>query len=140
MAEYEGLYAHFADLLQIATKLDGFNSLPVGRRLVPDRLAPRRGALPLVGGIEVHGYAIVSADDRIADAQGQMPASLRNDADWAYFQSELDRADFVAIGRVSHEATPNPKRRRRIVLSRAARGLESRADAEWWNPVDARFR
>ncbi len=83
---------------------------------------------------DIHGYAIVSADDRIADAAGAMPAALRNDADWAYFQAELDRADLVAIGRASHEATPNVKRRRRLVLSRAARALERRADAWWWNP------
>ena len=83
---------------------------------------------------EVHGYAIVSDDDRIADASGAMPAALRNDADWAYFQAELDRADLVALGRVSHEATPNAKGRRRLVISRGARGLERRADAWWWNP------
>jgi hypothetical protein len=84
---------------------------------------------------EIHGYAIVSSDDRIADTTGLMPAALRNDADWRYFQAELDRADVVAIGRVSHEATPNVKGRRRLVLSREARGLERRADALWWNPL-----
>ena len=72
--------------------------------------------------IQIHGYAIVSDDDRIADASGQTPPSLRNDADWAYFQSELDRADFVALGRLGHEANPNVKRRRRLVLSSAASG------------------
>ncbi len=89
--------------------------------------------------VEVHGYAIVSCDDRIADAKGLMPDALRNDADWAYFQAGLDRADWVAIGRASHEATPNVKGRRRIVLSRTARGLERRADAIWWNPLDLGF-
>jgi len=86
--------------------------------------------------VEVHGYALVSADDRISDAQGQMPAGLRNDADWAYFQRGLDLADIVAIGRVSHEATPNTKGRRRLVLSRGARRLERRDDAWWWNPEE----
>ena len=86
--------------------------------------------------VEVHGYAIVSADDRIADADGEMPASLKNEADWAYFQAELSRADFVLLGRASHEATPNLKRRRRVVVSRSARGLEERADAVWWNPLE----
>jgi hypothetical protein len=83
---------------------------------------------------EVHGYAIISADDRIADAAGRMPESLKNEADWDYFQSELDRADFVVLGRLSHEATPNARRRRRVVLSRSASGLEPRSDAIWWNP------
>ncbi len=85
--------------------------------------------------IEIHGYAIVSLDDRIADADGAMPASLHNDADWAYFQSELDRAELVALGRASHEATPNLERRRRLVLSRQGRGLELRDDGLWWNPL-----
>jgi len=92
-----------------------------------------------VSRIGVHGYAIVSRDDRIADAAGAMPAALRNEADWTYFQAELDRADFIAIGRVSHEATPNLRRRRRLVMSRAARGLETRADAQWWNPLELAF-
>lgn len=86
--------------------------------------------------LEIHAYALVSADDRIADASGVMPQSLHNEADWAYFQAELDRADLIALGRTSHLATPNRRRRRRLVLSRQARGLESRADAHWWNPAE----
>ena len=43
--------------------------------------------------IQIHGYAIISDDDRIADSGGRTPPSLRNDADWAYFQRELDGAD-----------------------------------------------
>lgn len=86
--------------------------------------------------IEIHGYAIISADDRIADAAGVMPSALHNGADWAYFQAGLDRADWIAIGRTSHEATPNPKRRRRLVLSRQARALEERTDDWWWNPLE----
>ena len=65
-----------------------------------------------------------------------MPRALHNDADWANFQAGLDRADWIAIGRASHEATPNPKRRRRLVLSRQAHGLENRGDAWWWNPLE----
>ena len=83
---------------------------------------------------EIHGYAIASEDDRIADASGAMPAVLRNDADWAYFQAELDQADLIALGRSSHEATPNARGRRRLVLSRCAAALERRGDAWWWNP------
>ena len=90
--------------------------------------------------IEIHGYAIVSDDDGIADADGRTPKSLRNDADWAYFQSELDRADLVAIGRLGHEANPNVHRRRRLVLSASARGLEQRDDAWWWHPAAMPWR
>jgi hypothetical protein len=84
--------------------------------------------------IEIHGYAIVSREDRIADANGVMPAALHNEADWAHFQAGLDRADWIALGRLTHEASPETKRRRRIILSLGAAGLESRADGWWWNP------
>jgi hypothetical protein len=84
----------------------------------------------------IHGYAFVSENDRIADASGNMPPALRNDTEWAYFQAELDRADLIALARVSHEAAPNVRGRRRLVLSRSASGLERRADAWWWNPQD----
>jgi hypothetical protein len=90
--------------------------------------------------IQIHGYAIVSGDDRIADSTGKTPSSLRNDADWAYFQSELERADLIALGRLAHEANPNVKSRRRLVLSGAVRGLEQRSDACWWNPAQISWR
>ena len=86
------------------------------------------------GSIEIHGYAIVSRDDRIAGADGQTPDALRNEADWAYFQHGLDQADIVTLGRLGHEANPNPRGRRRLVLSRSTEGLERRPDAWWWNP------
>jgi hypothetical protein len=85
--------------------------------------------------VEIHGYAIVSDDDRIADSGGATPAVLRNDADWAYFQAELDRADATVLGRVGHEANPNRKNRLRIVLSTSVDTLERRADGWWWNPA-----
>lgn len=80
------------------------------------------------------GHAIVSADDRIADASGRYPEALRNDADWALFQAALDRAAITLIGRVSHAATPNMKRRRRLIVSSTASGLERRDDGFWLNP------
>jgi len=91
--------------------------------------------------IQIHGYAIVSGDDRFTDADGATPQSLlRNDADWAYFQRELDRADLVALGRLGHEGNANVKGRRRLVLSSRARGLERRRDAWWWDPAQAPWR
>ena len=54
-------------------------------------------------------------DDRIADADGRMPAALRNDADWAYFQAELDRADWVAHRPGEPRGDAQPKGRRRLV-------------------------
>jgi hypothetical protein len=85
---------------------------------------------------EIHGYAIVSDDDRIADAAGVMPDCLRNDADWRYFQAGLDQAALTVLGRLGHEANPNRRGRLRLVLSSQARGLEQRPDGWWWNPDD----
>ncbi len=84
--------------------------------------------------VEIHGYAIVSDDDRIADATGRTPDALRNDADWAYFQSELNRSDVTVLGRLGHEANPNPRNRVRMILSSSSNGIERRVDGWWWNP------
>jgi hypothetical protein len=86
---------------------------------------------------EIHGHAIVTADDRIADAGGGTPASLRNEADWVRFQAALDRAAVTVLGRLAHEANPNPRGRNRLVLSSSASGIERRPDAWWWNPAAA---
>jgi len=90
--------------------------------------------------VEIHGYAIVSDDDRIADAAGRTPAVLRNDEDWAYFQAELDRSAVTVLGRLGHEANPNPRRRPRIVVSSSSAGLERRDDGWWWNPQALAWR
>jgi hypothetical protein len=86
--------------------------------------------------VDLIGLAIVSADDCIADAQGNMPEGLRNEADWAHFQNELDRADLTLLGRIGHERHPNTKQRRRLIVSTSAQGLELRPDGWWWNPAD----
>jgi len=85
--------------------------------------------------LEIHGYAIVCRKDCIADAAGNLPPALMNEADWSYFQKELDRADVTILGRKSHEAAPNPKRRRRIVVSGEGPAFVEKADAAWWNPA-----
>lgn len=84
-----------------------------------------------------HGLAIVSADDRIADATGQTPASLRHEADWVRFQAALDVSVLTIVGRLGHEANPNRKGRNRLVLSSAARRVQHRTDTWWWNPAEA---
>jgi hypothetical protein len=87
----------------------------------------------------LHAYAIVSDDDRIADAAGNFPDVLENDADWAYFQAGLDNCDLTLLGRRSHDASPNLRRRRRLIMSRSATGLEQRDDGFWWNPGDMKL-
>jgi len=91
----------------------------------------------VIAGYPIHGHAIVSADDRIADSTGATPPALRNEADWIRFQAALDRAAVTVLGRLGHEANPNFKRRNRLVLSSGAKGIERRADAWWWNPAEA---
>jgi dihydrofolate reductase len=86
------------------------------------------------GRYTVEGHAILSADDRIADANGDKPKALQNDADWANFQAALDAAVAVVIGRASHEADPDRKQRNRVIVSSKANGLERRDDGWWWNP------
>jgi hypothetical protein len=85
--------------------------------------------------IDIHGYAIVSDDDKIAGADGLLPPSMRNEKDWALYQSGLARADLVVFGRTSHALEPNTRGDRRLVVSRGAAGLEQRADAWWWDPA-----
>lgn len=90
---------------------------------------------PHAAPITIDGYAIISDDFCIADAAGNMPDVLKNDADWAYFQSALDEATLTVVGRKGHEANPNVKQRRRLILSRSVKGLEQRNDGWWWNPA-----
>ena len=87
--------------------------------------------------IEIHGYAIVSDDDKIAAADGLTPVSLRNEADWRYYQAAQARAELVVLGRRSHEFEPNVRGDRRLVISQGAGSLEKREGAWWWNPAHA---
>lgn len=85
--------------------------------------------------LTIVGFAIVSVDDRIADASGDMPSALKNDADWIRFQAELDASAVTVLGRLGHEAHGNPRGRQRMVVSTSVPALERRADGWWWNPA-----
>jgi dihydrofolate reductase len=91
----------------------------------------------MIGPYAIHGYAIVSADDRIAGPDGRMPTALHNDADWALFQAALRRAAVTVLGRLGHEQNANRLGRNRLVVSSSVRDLERRADGTWWNPATA---
>lgn len=90
--------------------------------------------------MEIIGHAVVSADGRIADRNRQMPAILRNDKDWTRFQAALDRAALVVLGRLGHEAHPNPGRRRLVVTSRIGRLEPVDELVTLWNPAGMDFR
>jgi dihydrofolate reductase len=68
--------------------------------------------------LRIEGYVIVSADGMIADANGVMPDSIKNDADQKFFQSGLDQAAAIVHGRHSYEGGPRADRRKRLILSR----------------------
>ena len=61
-----------------------------------------------------------------------MPDALRFDADWTYFQAALDAADVTMLGRHTHEAAPNVKGRRRLVVSRGVRAVIQEDARTWW--------
>lgn len=94
-------------------------------------------AVPSLAGYRIEGHAIVSADDRIAGADGKTPRGLNNPADWVRFQAALDAAAIIVLGRKSHVANPNRQNRPRLVVSSSSAGIERRSDAWWWNPAGA---
>ena len=51
----------------------------------------------------IYGFAIVSADGMIADADRVMPQSLKHEADHLFFEKALAEADLILHGRQSHE-------------------------------------
>ena len=86
----------------------------------------------------IEGYVIVSADGMIADGNGQMPRSIRNDADQQFFQDALDHAAVVVHGRHSHEGGPRAARRKRLVLTRQIAALSpdpAHPNSLLWNPL-----
>ncbi len=88
----------------------------------------------------IEGYVIVSADGMLADGKGQMPASIKNDADQHFFQDGLDHAAAVVHGRHSYEGGPRAARRKRLVLTRqiAATAPDTTyPNALLWNPLGA---
>ncbi len=86
----------------------------------------------------IEGYVIISSDGMIADANGAMPDSIRNDADQGFFQAALDRAAVIVHGRHSHEGGPHAARRKRLVLTRQIAALtpdSSQPNSLLWNPM-----
>src|SRR3974377_1502532 len=76
----------------------------------------------------------------IADGKGEMPPSIRNDADQRFFQNALDHAAVVVHGRHSHEGGPRAARRRRLILTRQIAVFapdSAHPNTLLWNPVGA---
>jgi dihydrofolate reductase len=87
----------------------------------------------------IEGYAIVSADGMLANAQGIMPPEMYFDADQAFFHEALEHADALVHGRNSHERYPPTAHKPRITATRSVRDLVREKDnAGLWNPAGAR--
>ena len=96
----------------------------------------------MIGAYRITGYVIASADGRIADATGHMPASLKLDADARFFEHGLEQVDAVVHGRNSHEGHPNSHQRPRVILTHGVPALgpePSDPKALRWNPAGASF-
>jgi dihydrofolate reductase len=88
----------------------------------------------------IEGYAIVSSDGMIADANGEMPAAIRNEADQKFLQSGLDLVAVIVHGRHSHEGGPRAAGRKRLIVTRRIADLApdpQNANALLWNPAGA---
>src|SRR5689334_16936226 len=86
------------------------------------------------------GFAIISEDGMLADAQGRLPDSLKIEPDQRFFQQGLDGVDVVVHGRNSHERQPNSHLRRRLIVARKVPALErdvAEQKAWLWNPAGA---
>ena len=78
----------------------------------------------------IEAYAIISADGMIADAAGQFPPQLRNEADKRFFHAGMDSAAAIALGRITHEAEVNSGRRRLVLTRRVTSLAPDPADPE----------
>ncbi len=96
----------------------------------------------MTGAYQIEGYAIVSQDGMLADANGVMPDSLKFKADYAFFEAALDAVDLVLHGRHSQEQQPLAAQRRRLILTQRIAGIAadpSNPNALLWNPSGASF-
>ena len=78
--------------------------------------------------------AVVSADGYIARRAGEHPGSWASAEEQARFLAEVPAYDWAFMGRTTH-LTAFRKDRRRVVFSRAAKGLDWRHETHLWvNP------
>jgi dihydrofolate reductase len=90
----------------------------------------------------IEGYAVVSIEGMIADAAGNFPPAMKNDADYKFFHDSLQRFDACVHGRYSHEGGPDASRRARLVVTRRIATLAPDPTvprAMLWNPGGAPF-
>jgi dihydrofolate reductase len=136
MVAAPGLIA--AAWLVFATTESGAGCVQRVRR--DDSAHPSRYPRRMIGAHRIEGYAIVSAEGMIADGNGVMPDTIRNEADQTYLQTALDRAAAVVHGRHSYEGGPRAARRKRLIVTRRIASIApdpSQPHALFWNPAGA---
>jgi len=92
--------------------------------------------------IRIFGYAIISVEGIIADANGRMPVALIIDSDHSFFQASLARAQAVVHGRNSAEGGPTADQRHRVILTNtidAVSCVSSSPRVLLWNPNGGSF-
>lgn len=92
------------------------------------------------GPTNIEGFAIVSADGMLADADRRIPAALVVEADQKFFHDSLERAAVVVHGRHSHEGGPRADSRHRLVVTRSVPALAPHPTLPktlLWNPQGA---
>jgi dihydrofolate reductase len=90
--------------------------------------------------LRIEGFAIVSADGMLADADRRVPQSLIVEADQKFFQTSLDQAALIAHGRHSHEGGPRSAGRHRLIVTTRTTALApdpTHAKSLLWNPKGA---
>jgi len=88
------------------------------------------------------GFAIVSEDGMLANAEGVMPDALKFKADERYFIDGMNGVQVAINGRHSQEPHPNAPLRHRITVSNRIKAIEPdphNAKGILWNPAGAPF-
>jgi hypothetical protein len=88
----------------------------------------------------IEGFAIVSAEGMLADADRRVPPGLIVKADQEFFQGSLDEAALVVHGRHSHEGGPHSAGRFRLVVTTRPPSLApdpAHPKSLLWNPRGA---
>jgi dihydrofolate reductase len=92
--------------------------------------------------MRICGYAIVSLDGMIADANGHMGKTLTVEADQVFYHASLARAQLIVHGRHSAEGGPDAAHRRRVIVTTRVAALapsEANPHAVLWNPLGLPF-
>jgi len=92
------------------------------------------------GPTSIEGYAIVSADGMLADANRRIPAAMVVKADQEFFHGSLEQAAVVVHGRHSHEGGPKAGERRRLIVTTTVDALAddpAHPHSLLWNPKGA---